>query len=230
MQIAVVNQTTVLADKEIVPKVQAAQTWLFNYVAKFWNASAWLSFVGRDQLIPPNTWQLLLRDTSDLEGALGYHDRTVDGLPVGYVFVKTDLESGALWSVTFSHELGELRIDPWTDLYSQGRVNGQVVFRAYEICDPPEGDEFAIMVNGIPMSNFVTPRYFQDGAKNGPYDAQGLIKRPGELLPGGYQNIFSNGKFSDIVAEHAPNYKPPFPGSRRWLRQIRHERITSNGV
>jgi hypothetical protein len=221
--IAIVNQSTVLKDAEIVPAVQALQVQLSRDLQKFWNASAWLTFVGLNRPIPPGCWQLLIKDTSDVEGALGYHTETPDGLPIGYVFAKTDLDASSSWTVTLSHELIELRVDPWTTFAAAGTVNGKPVFRALEPGDPCEDDSFGYDIGGVLVSDFVTPKYFEDQSKAGPFDFGGHVTKPGELLINGYQSIFQDGQWSDIQAEHSPNYVAPFPGSRRWLRQIRQK-------
>src|SRR5215475_8404080 len=49
---------------------------------------------------------------TDKAGALGYHDLTKDGQPVSKIFVKTTLADRQLVSVTASHELFEMAIDP----------------------------------------------------------------------------------------------------------------------
>ena len=51
-------------------------------------------------------------DDSDQAGALGYHDLTSAGLPMGKVFARTDLQNNLSWTVTVSHELLEILGDP----------------------------------------------------------------------------------------------------------------------
>jgi len=50
----------------------------------------------------------VILDDSDQAGALGYHDLTSDGLPIGKVFAASDLKAGTSWTVTASHELLEM--------------------------------------------------------------------------------------------------------------------------
>lgn len=61
-------------------------------------------------------WWLVLLDTSDEAGYLGYHEATIDGMPLGKVFVKTAEAANRAWSVTASHELLEMLADPWLNL------------------------------------------------------------------------------------------------------------------
>jgi hypothetical protein len=71
-----------------------------------------LEFVPSGAQPPAGTWWLSILDDSDQANALGYHDLTTDGLPIGKVFAGTDLKVGASWSVTASHELLEMLADP----------------------------------------------------------------------------------------------------------------------
>jgi hypothetical protein len=76
-------------------------------------------------------------DNADAAGALGYHDITKDGQPVCKVFVETTIAAHELVSVTASHELFEMVIDPVANLWAQG---GDRTEYAYEMCDPVEED------------------------------------------------------------------------------------------
>ena len=55
-------------------------------------------------------------DDSDQASALGYHDMTSEGLPLGKVFGTTNLKFGTNWTVTASHELLEMLGDPSINL------------------------------------------------------------------------------------------------------------------
>src|SRR6185437_13598398 len=87
-----------------------------------------------------------------------YHDLTPDGLPQSKVFVKTPIDNGDLVSVSASHELVEMLVDPAINLLSTG-PDPKIVY-AYESADPVEALSFK--VQGIPMSDFVYPSYFED--------------------------------------------------------------------
>jgi hypothetical protein len=64
----------------------------------------------------------------------------------------------------------------------QGRVEYLV-----EVSDPSEGPEYGYTVNGILMSDFYFPRYFDPVEEAGVrYSFTGAIKKPRQVLPGGY--------------------------------------------
>jgi len=69
---------------------------------------------------------------------------------------------------------------------------------AYESADPVEALNFA--VKGIAMSDFVYPAYFEVFRKAGStqFDRLNKVKRPFQILAGGYQIIFKNGKWTQI--------------------------------
>jgi hypothetical protein len=56
-----------------------------------------------------------------------------------------------------------------------------------EVCDPSEAAQFGYSVNGVLMSDFYTPRYFDPIASNGVrYSFTDAISEPRQVLPGGY--------------------------------------------
>jgi hypothetical protein len=145
-------------------------------------------------------WTLGYFNTADEAGALGYHDLTKDGQPVSKVFVKTTLAANELVSVTACHELFEMVIDPIANLWAE---NSDGVEYAYEMCDAVEEDTF--LVNGIAMSNFLHPAWFEPfkhpaGTK---FDHLGLLKKPFTMTRGGYVIRKKNGKVSEVFGSRA---------------------------
>ena len=139
---------------------------------------------------------MVFLDDADQANALAYHDLTPEGLPQSKVFVKTTIDNGDLVSVSASHELVEMLVDPAINLLTTG-PDRKLVY-AYESADPVEALSFK--VSGIPMSNFVYPAYFEDFHKPGTvhFDQMHAVKKPFEILHGGYQITFRNGKWSEI--------------------------------
>jgi hypothetical protein len=71
-------------------------------------------------------------------------------------------------SLILSHEVIEALVDP--------RGNQTIDGVLSEVCDPAE--QPAYQINGITVSNFVTPRWFSKSATGGRFDFQGLLSRP----------------------------------------------------
>src|SRR5262249_13565192 len=98
----------------------------------------------------PSEWRLYYLDIADADKALGYHELTEQGQPISKIVVKKTLAAGELVSVTASHELFEMAIDPLANLWAEAADGKEY---AYEMSDPVEEDTF--LVDGIAMSNFV---------------------------------------------------------------------------
>src|SRR3989454_4693901 len=120
--------------------------------------------------------------------------------PMPWHTTKT-FDNGDLVSVSASHELVEMLIDPAINLMTTG-PNPKLVY-AYESADPVEALSFD--VNGIPMSDFIHPAYFEDFHKPGSvrFDHLDKVNKPFQILSGGYQIIFRNGKWSQVFGSDA---------------------------
>jgi hypothetical protein len=56
-----------------------------------------------------------------------------------------------------------------------------------EACDPCEDNSYAYTINGIAVSDFITPHYYDPIVTPGTrYSFTGAIKGPRQILPGGY--------------------------------------------
>jgi hypothetical protein len=145
-------------------------------------------------------WAVVFLDTADQARALAYHELTPDGFPLSKVFVKTIADAGASLTVATSHELVEMLVDPAINLLTTG-PDLKAAY-AYESADPVEDDSLAFKVNGFKMTDFIYPSYFEIFRKpnSTKFDYRGKVSRPFQILPGGYQIVFKNGKWSQITA------------------------------
>ena len=188
IQIDVINSSTVLTDDQIKPMIAAVQKATRNEFAEFGAGGrpAQLNQIFKGQTPNPRHWWCAFCDDSDTAGALGYHDLTPEGGPLNKVFAKTDLTYGYEISVTFSHEVFEQIGDPLINLVAL-TADGRYEF-AWENCDGTEADEDAYVIDGVKISNFVTPRYFEDPSPSFSqrYDYRKLVTKPFEIRPGGY--------------------------------------------
>src|SRR5713101_6192700 len=189
--IACLNKATTPLGVDLDALIAAMQAYINNNVVPVWGTPATLVKTTDFQ---PGAWAMVFLDNADQAGALAYHDLTPDGLPEAKVFVKTTLDNNDLVSVSASHELVEMLVDPAINMMTTGP--DQTTIYAYESADPVE--ELTFNVNGIPMSNFVFPSYFEDFHKSGSVklDQMSKVKRPFQILSGGYQIVFKRGKWS----------------------------------
>ena len=195
IRVSIINQCTVLTDVQVQPVVNALQVQVHRDFAPAWGIDAELIFVPKGHTPDPTTWWLVLLDDSDQAGALGYHEVTPTGLPIGKVFAKTDIDYKLKWSVTASHELLEMLSDPDINLTTFLQVSnyGGYLY-AYENCDSVEDDAYAYNINGVDVSDFVLPIYFQPSIPATKWDFCGHLKGPvPQMLPGGYLSQFAVG-------------------------------------
>lgn len=102
---------------------------------------------------------IYLVDEPSISQALGYHDVNNAEVAVGFVF--TDLGE---WTMTFSHEVLEMIVDPTVNIFVPGpdpRAPDDPtawLLHTYEVCDAVERTGYDI--DGVAVSNFVTPQYF----------------------------------------------------------------------
>lgn len=196
--IACFNKATVPLGVNLDALIKAMQKYVDNYVAPVWGTPAKLI---KTTGFKKGAWAMVFLDDADQPGALAYHDLTPDGLPQSKVFVKTTLANHDLVSVSASHELVEMLVDPAINLMTTG-PDPKTIY-GYESADPVENLSFP--VNGIQMSDFVYPAYFEDFHKPGSeqFDYMKKVKKPFQILSGGYQIIFKSGKWSQVFGSAA---------------------------
>ena len=161
-------------------------------------------------------------------GSLGYHDLTPNSLPLGKVFAGTDKQGGYQWTVTASHEILEMLVDPDINLCaSVTNADGTLRLYAYEVADACEADQYGYLINGILVSDFVYPAWFESFRQpnSTQFDYQSKITAAIQLLPGGYIGIYdtsSTSGWTQLTAQGSPmNYEMRARvGSRRERRRI----------
>jgi hypothetical protein len=197
-RIAVFNKATTPLGVDLDKLIAALQVYVDKCIVPVWGTPAKLV---KSTGFLPGHWAIVFLDDADQPGALAYHDLTPDGLPESKVFVRTTIKNGDLVSVSTSHELVEMLVDPAINLMTTG-PDPRAVY-AYESADPVEALTFP--VNGIPMSDFVYPSYFEDFHKPGsiPFDHMRKVTKPFQVLSGGYQIVFKGGKWTQVFGSAA---------------------------
>jgi hypothetical protein len=234
VNIAIINRSSVVSDAALIPVVAALQRQVSEHFAPVWGIDAILTFYGRDLEPPQDSWWLLICDDSDQAGALGYHDLTPSRLPLGKVFAQTDQLYGSQWSVTASHELLEMLGDPYINLaaiQSPGNNGAFMSLYAYEVCDACEADQYGYIIDGVLVSDFVYPTWFESewGQFGTQFDYRNLIQLPFQLLPGGYISVYDVGSGAGWTQLSGPQLAAKYAaranvGSRRERRRILRNR------
>jgi hypothetical protein len=185
-QVALVSQSKLIDPGDLAAVSAALQKQATRDLPQFWDINATVDAFPRLEDVPIGYWPIILMDDIDVAGAAGVHEDK-DGQPFALVTASNDHN---VWSLTTSHEMIEMLIDPFGNRLiagdspkpEQGRVQILV-----EPCDPSEAADFAYTVNGVLVSDFYSTHFFDPVATNGVrYSFTGAIKEPREVLRGGY--------------------------------------------
>lgn len=187
--VAIVNRSALMSDADLVPIIAALQTQLSRDFEPIWDQGATLTHVAAGARLPRGAWIIAIHDTITEADALGFHALTQGGTPVSYVSLAGDPRP----SVTLSHELLEMLLDPRIDqtVFQQLTDTTGVIF-AKEACDACEDDSLAYRINDIMVSDFVTRAYFQNEPHRADtkFSFKDNLPGPFTIAEGGYASIF----------------------------------------
>jgi len=219
----IINKSNNVSEAELNLMVEACKKQLVEHAAPLLERVPWEIKVGGDDGFP-----MVLINSPDTAGALGYHTQDPDGRVWGRVFTDPVLKNhGSVLhgtnsiSTVLSHEILETFYNPYTNLWSN---RSDATFVALELCDPVQGDSYEIEVNGtkVSVSNFVLEEWFdKEMSKAGRFDYMNKLKKPLDMSRGGYTIIFNSetGEVKSVFAsEEAKTVhelcKPAHPASR----------------
>lgn len=190
-QLALVSDTKQVTLPAVTRISAALQKQVTRDLVPIWEVRATVDPFPTLDDVPLGYWPIIVVD--DVKNAAGIHlDK--DGQPFALV------EAGSSWSLTASHECLEMLVDPFGNRVLAGpspkKKQGRVEFLV-EVCDPSEDAEFAYTVNGVLVSDFYTPSFFEPRpAANVRYSFTGAITEPRQVLRGGYLS------WHDPVSDH----------------------------
>lgn len=182
--VALVSQTRHVGLDQLAVAAAAIQKQITRDFGPIWQISADLAAFGKLSDVPLGYWPIIIRDDIHERGAQGIHLNKQNGQPFALVQFSDN------WTLTVSHECLEMLADPSgnrtqagdSEKPEQGRVEYLV-----EVCDPSEAAQFAYSVNGVLVSDFYTPNFFDPVEAPGVrYGFTGAITRPHQVLDGGY--------------------------------------------
>lgn len=192
MNFVLINRSRSVSAAQAAAMALAIQTQMNRDVLPAWRRTSCSVVAG--ELRDAGDLGIVLADTVDEAGALGYHVEDSSGAIRGIIGVQTIVEAGggimlagangdSVCSVT-SHEVIEAKFDPNCNLYADtlGLTAGYSSM-AFELCDPVQGSGYQI--GPAQVSNFVLPSYF-DPHGPGPWDFLKRLRGPFSLEDGGY--------------------------------------------
>jgi len=229
MSIAVINASTVVSDGDGQTMVTGLNMILPRFCSD-WNLQKYTAVYIPKGKSTNIAIKVFLLDTSDVQGALGYHGLSSD-VPYGKCFAKTVLDNGGvtLYSPSgaptlaqcLAHEVFELLVDPlcnsWWDI-----GDGQTLF-ARETCDPVESNTVVVtivltpakttfdpktrksvikpaVVQQVGLSDWILPAWADPQNTKGPFNHMNTLKAPFTLDKGGYGIQITNGSQGQVTA------------------------------
>ena len=155
-----------------------------------WGITATVSAFARPNDVPVGYWPIYIEEPNRLpEGAGGIH---LDSRNQPYSLVSF----GEHWSLDASHECMEMLVDPYGNrlhaspllesAVQMGLPQHQVQY-VVEVCAPVEDAQFGYQIDGVLVSDFVTPNFYGPAVSSGlRYDFIGALDGPLEVLANGY--------------------------------------------
>ncbi len=184
-QVALVSESNRAKMSDLLRVSAALQKQASRDLSPIWEISATVDAFAKLEDVPDGYWPMIIKDNIGYSAAGIHMDN--DGQPFALISAADSVDD---WSLTASHEMCEMLVDPSGDRQmtsdspksGQGRVSFLV-----EVCDPSEAADFAYSVNGILVSDFYTPNYFGPVTAPGVrYSYTGALTAPRQVLRGGY--------------------------------------------
>lgn len=192
IQVGLVD-TTGKIDADLVQSVAAAlNIQVTRDLPQFWNVSATVIYLSSPEKVPAGVWPVqLVKSLPPGEG--GFH---LDKHKQPYAKVIATPQNDG-WTIAASHEVLEMLVDPYGNRLQSSveiEIKGKKIVDGtgqygylVEACDPCEDDKFGYTVNGVVVSDFITPHFYDPLVTAGTrYSFTGAIKAPRQILPGGY--------------------------------------------
>jgi len=193
VRVGLIDTTKAGLDAGLVQSVASAlNTQVTRDLPQFWPIQATVQYLPRGTRVPVGVWAVRLVDHLP-PGEGGFH---LDKHNQPFAKVIASAQSDE-WTIDASHETIEMLVDPYGNRLhtshaiattKDGVKDVAGVFEyLVEACDPCEADAFAYPIQGVAVSDFITPHYYDSIVTPGTrYSFTGAIKAPRQLLKGGY--------------------------------------------
>ena len=209
-QLALVSESKHIPAADVQKVSAALQKQASRDLAPIWDITATVDSFEKLEDVPVGYWPLIVMDDIDVDGAAGIHEDK-NGQPFALITASATLDE---WSMTASHEALEMLVDPFGNRLVAGDSpkgdQGRVSFLV-EVCDPSEAASFAYSSNGVLVSDFYTPNFFDPvKAPSVRYSFTGAITEPRKVLKGGYlswQDAVSGHWWQEIWFDAEPDFR-----------------------
>ncbi len=189
LHVALVSDSPSVAFADVANVSAALNKQATRDFGPVWSVTATVDAFDKLESVPVDYWPIIIRDDIKEPGAAGFHTDD-SGQPYSLVQASDD------WPLTASHECLEMLADPFGNRTVAGTPPKQAtgaakklkrVLYLVEVCDPCEDGSQGYTVNGIGVSDFITPNYYDPTESTAVrYSFRGNIKSPHQVLKNGY--------------------------------------------
>jgi len=182
IQVGLVDKTGNLDPALVQATAAALNVQVIRDLKQFWNVNGTVRYLPDPTKIPAGVWPVFL--VAKLPPGEGGVHLDKKNQPYSLVIGTPDSSD---WTIDASHETLEMLVDPAGNRLQTSRaikIAGETVEDSagefeylVEACDPCEGNQYAYSIQGIAVSDFITPHFYSFG---------GNVRRPRQVLPGGY--------------------------------------------
>jgi hypothetical protein len=192
IQLGLVDMTGELDPVAVEGAATALNLQVMRDLPQFWNVQATVRYLPNAKRLPAGVWPVqLVKSLPPGEG--GFHlDK--HNQPYAKVIAAPGDDS---WTIDASHETIEMLVDP-----SGNRMQSSIAIEIVgdkvqdatgqfnylvEACDPCEANDYGYTINGVVVSDFITPHFYDPVVTQGTrYSFAGKVTAPRQILPGGY--------------------------------------------
>jgi hypothetical protein len=215
IQVGLVDMTGTIDADLVHSAAMALNLQVTRDLPQFWPVTATVIYLPSPQKIPAGVWPVQLVKTLPPDEG-GFHSDQHKQPYSKVIATKGD----TTWTIDASHEVLEMLVDPYGNRI-QSSIAIEIVGKKIqdsagqfsylvEACDPCEDNSYAYTINGIAVSDFITPHFYDPAVTPGTrYSFTGAIKGPRQILPGGYISFVNPAKDEWQQLMYVDPSKPP---------------------
>ena len=187
--IALISEAPKIGMRKLKKVAAALQRQIREDFAPIWKVDCEIVVAEAVAAAPVGCWPVIIKQDLGMPGAAAYHN-VKKGSPFALV------ADTSFWTQSASHQIMEMLVSPNGDRFVSAasvdpQQKGKIVRYLVQVCDPCQEVSFAYRIDGVLVSDFCTPQFFEgSGRTNARYDKMGSIRKPLEILRGGYLSWF----------------------------------------